>query len=50
MAHKVTLIKDTKVNGVPVSKGETMSVSTSIYTALKAEGSIKEAKSSPSEE
>lgn len=52
MSHKVTLIKDTKVNGNPVAKGETISVSSSIYEALKAEGSIKETKpvTPPSEE
>lgn len=49
MAHKVTLTKDTKINGVPVSKGTSHSVSTSIYNALKAEGSVKEAKTSTEE-
>lgn len=43
MAHKVTLAKDAEVNSVSVPKGTTLSVSTSIYNRLKAEGAIKDA-------
>jgi len=43
MAHKVTLIEDAdEVLGHSFKKGATVSVSSSIYTELKAQGKIKD--------
>jgi len=41
MAHKVEFTKADKVNGKEYEKGDTLSVSDSIYNTLLANGSVK---------
>ena len=53
MAHKIEFTKSGKVNGQPYKKGDTLSVSNSIYETLKASGTVKdfsEKKSKPARE
>lgn len=42
MAHKIVFTKPDKVNGEPYKKGDTLSVSPSIYEKLKENGTIKD--------
>jgi len=42
MAHKVEFTKPDKVNGHPYKKGDTLSVSDSIYKTLKSNGTVKD--------
>ncbi len=44
MAHKIKFKKKTTVNGIDYKRGDTLSVSTSIYENLKAEGLVDEKK------
>ena len=41
MAHKIVFTKADKINGKPCKKGDTASVSSSIYAKLKANKTIK---------
>lgn len=47
MAHKIEFTKSDKVNGVEYKKGDTLSVSDSIYKTLKTNGSVKDFKPKP---
>lgn len=42
MAHKIEFIKPDEVNGHKYEKGDTLSVSGSIYRKLKENGTIKD--------
>jgi len=44
MAHKIEFTKSDKINGQEYKKGNTLSVSASIYVRLKANGSVKDFK------
>ncbi len=44
MAYKIKFKKKSTVNGIEYKRGDTLSVSTSIYENLKAEGLIDEKK------
>lgn len=44
MSHKVEFVKPDKVNGKSYDKGDTLNVSSSIFKALKDNGSVKEIK------
>ncbi len=44
MAHKIKFKKKSTVNGIDYKRGDTLSVSASIYENLKTEGVIDEKK------
>jgi len=49
MVRKVVFTKPDKVNGEDYKKGDTLSVSPSIYETLKANGTVKDSSTEKSE-